>query len=418
MRTVSPSKASHFETVDLLRGLSIVAVVLIHVAVSTQTAHIPLLPKVPGWILFPFLWNGNNGVKVFFVVSGFLITITSIRRFGGLTGMQAGRFYRIRFARIAPLLLLVLALLSLLHAMHIPGFAINTRRITLLRAVIAALTFHINWLMAWRGYLPLGWDVLWSLSVEEMFYLFFPLACLLLLRLRHGLPIFIAVLLAFVVMGPFARTVWTPNLRWQLWSYLGAMDGIALGCLTALLTDHLQKHARLSRALLLSIQAVGAALMLLVVLWPHIPDLIAVLLPPYITGNPRPHFIDVIAHTGLDATILSLGTALVILSSALLAQRGALWSAPFRWCGRHSYEIYLTHEFVLVIGLSAFQLTHRRGNFTIWFGAILLATGGAGWLVARFFSEPLNRRLRGPDLRGPENLSAQSLPGAAVETIA
>ena len=45
------------------------------------------------------------------------------------------------------------------------------------RALVAALTFHINYLEATRGYLPGSWDILWSLSVEEAFYLFFPLIC-------------------------------------------------------------------------------------------------------------------------------------------------------------------------------------------------------------------------------------------------
>ena len=87
----------------------------------------------------------------------------------------AGKFYRIRFARIAPLLLLLLAVLSLLHLGNVQGFRIPAKTTTLPRALFAALTYHLNWLEALHGYLPGNWDVLWSLSVEEMFYLFFPL---------------------------------------------------------------------------------------------------------------------------------------------------------------------------------------------------------------------------------------------------
>jgi peptidoglycan/LPS O-acetylase OafA/YrhL len=108
------------------------------------------------------------------------------------------------------------------------------------RALIAALTFHINWLEAQRGYLPGSWDILWSLSVEEVFYLGFPLVC----RLAGGSfgrwvgrgNLLMVILLGFVVMGPFARTVLTRgNEVWREVSYLGGMDAIAMGCLTALI---------------------------------------------------------------------------------------------------------------------------------------------------------------------------------------
>ena len=118
---------------------------------------------------------------------------------------------------------------------HVTGYVISPKVSTLPRALLAALTFHLNYLEAARGWLPANWDVLWSLSVEEIFYLFFPLACLALLRFERGVYLFVALLVAFVVMGPFARTVWAWNDIWQEKSYLGGMDAIAMGCLTALL---------------------------------------------------------------------------------------------------------------------------------------------------------------------------------------
>ena len=84
-------------------------------------------------------------------------------------------FYQMRFARIAPLLLALLAILSALHFAHVRHFIVPQTTGGLGRALVAALTFHINVLEARRGYLPGNWDILWSLSVEEMFYLFFPL---------------------------------------------------------------------------------------------------------------------------------------------------------------------------------------------------------------------------------------------------
>jgi peptidoglycan/LPS O-acetylase OafA/YrhL len=376
-----PHSTPRFDTIDLLRGLSILAVVLLHSWLRFMFAGFDLSKNglMPHPLFNLIFRNGDNGVTIFFAVSGFLITFTSIKRFGSLAAMQAARFYRIRFARIAPLLLLILTILSVLHLAHVEGFVISHKQTTLPRALFAALTFHLNWLEGYTGYLPANWDVLWSLSVEEMFYLFFPIACLL-LRWKRGLLAFIALLLAFVAMGPFARTIWTGYAPiWQEKSYLGGMDAIALGCLTALLTQHLLKRARPHRALLIALEFLGASLMLLILYWPHWP------------------FMKFIGRTGLYGTILPLGACLIMLASVLLQQKGSVFTAPIRWFGRHSYEVYLTHEFLVVFGVQLHEKlapTHRTGPLWLWFLGILLLTAPLGWVVARCFSEPLNRRLR------------------------
>jgi peptidoglycan/LPS O-acetylase OafA/YrhL len=373
-----PAATLRFDGVDLLRGLSIIAVILLHGQIRLRGYSIPVQATMPAWLFRIIFWNGGNGVTVFFAISGFLITLTSLRRFGSLAGMRAKVFYRIRFARIAPLLLLLLAVLSLLDLIHANGFQIRPTCATLPRALLAALTFHINWLEAAHGYLPANWDVLWSLSIEEMFYLFFPLACLVLLKWRRGMPAFALLLLLFVGMGPFARTVWTTNKIWEGTSYVGGMSGIALGCLTALLTDTLQrtKQVWLTARLLLAIQIVGGALVLLIAIWPPL------------------HWVQFLGRTGTDDTVLALGTCLVILASVLRGREGRAWSGLIRWFGRHSYEIYLTHEFV-VVWVSALYARFRRGSPLLWIGAELALAAPLGALVARFYSEPMNRRLRG-----------------------
>src|SRR5260370_16214151 len=216
-----------FDGVDVLRGFSILSVVLLHTWIRMHFPGSPVNQVMRGRLAYFLLRNGDNGVTVFFAVSGFLITLTSMRRFGSLAQMQPAKFYRIRFARIAPLLLLLLAVLSLLHLGHVQGFRIAAKTTTLPRALFAALTFHLNWLEAVHGYLPGNWDVLWSLSVEEMFYLFFPPICILLLRLRRGTLLFVTLLLVFAAMGPFARTVWTTNLIWRACAGRGGLGGTA-----------------------------------------------------------------------------------------------------------------------------------------------------------------------------------------------
>jgi len=333
---------------------------------------------LPEWLFHILFWNGGNGVTVFFAISGFLITLTSLRRFGSLGNMRARTFYRIRFARIAPLLLLLLAVLSVLHLFAVDGFHINPARGTLPQALFAALTFQINWYEAVHGYLPANWDVMWSLSVEEMFYLFFPLLCLVLLRWKRGMPVFVLMLLALVAMGPFARTIWTTNPIWQGTSYLGGISLIAPGCLTALLADWLQraKPAWANVRLLMAVQITGALLMLLIVVW-----------PPW-------SWIHVLGRSGTDDTVLSLGTCLVMLGSVLRGHKGSAWTAPLQWFGRHSYEVYLTHEFV-VVWMTALYAKVHVGSALWWIAAEVALAAPLGWAVARWYSEPMNRRLRG-----------------------
>jgi peptidoglycan/LPS O-acetylase OafA/YrhL len=174
---VESEASPRFETVDLLRGLSILAVVLLHCRIRFFLSGVKLGSGLPHWLQHLLLLNGGNGVTIFFAISGFLITLTSVRRFGGLSRMRPGWFYRIRFARIAPLLLLVLAVLSLLHwgSLHWHAFdAWHVKKaVGLPKALFSALTFHLNWLEGKTGYLPANWDVMWSLSVEEMFCLLF-----------------------------------------------------------------------------------------------------------------------------------------------------------------------------------------------------------------------------------------------------
>jgi peptidoglycan/LPS O-acetylase OafA/YrhL len=178
---VLPTEGSHSWTrldgVDTLRGLAIFFVLMNYANMRLFLADIPYTKGLPAQLVSSLVWNGQNGVQMFFAVSGFLITSTSLRRWGSLSSVSVRDFYALRFARIAPLLLLLLALLSILHAVGLHDFIISAKTGGLGRALIAALTFHVNLLEARRGYLPGNWDILWSLSVEEMFYFFFPLIC-------------------------------------------------------------------------------------------------------------------------------------------------------------------------------------------------------------------------------------------------
>jgi peptidoglycan/LPS O-acetylase OafA/YrhL len=366
--------------VDLLRGLAILFVLLNHVNVRLFLARVPYTKGLGAQAIDSLFYNGQAGVQIFFAVSGFLITATSLRRWGSLSNVRARDFYALRFARIAPLFLALLVVLGILHFAHLKDYVVPASRGGFWRALFAALTFHINLSEAHWGWLPGSWDVLWSLSVEEMFYLFFPLLC------KLPAKIFVALLLMFVALGPVGRTVLSRgNEIWHEKSYLGSMDAIAMGCLTALLLSKVQisRRARLAGVI------VGAAILILV---------LCCSVPLYAWGHDR---------FGLTYSFLALGTCMIISAAAQSQWRSPRMLSPLVNLGQRSYEVYLTHMFVV---FTLFGIFVRAGKplaaVPVLFVAVILIAGLLGELVARFYSEPMNHLLRERWGDGPERLGA------------
>ncbi|HEX4003857.1 MAG TPA: acyltransferase [Candidatus Acidoferrales bacterium] len=370
----NPSRSwARLDGVDLLRGLAIFFVLMNHVNMRLMAAKVPYTEGMPRPLVNFLIWNAQYGVQMFFAVSGFLITSTALRRWGGLSRVSVRDFYLLRFASIAPLLLSLLAVLSVLHAANVRDFVIPATRGGLGRALFAALTFHVNVLEARHGYLPGNWDVLWSLSVEEMFYLFFPLACVLLARPK-GVPL-LTLLCTLIALGPFARTVLSHgNEVWQEYSYLGGMDAIAMGCLTAII---LARSPRFSRAVLRIAGAAGIAFLLFVLCFK---------MEAYAWG---------FARTGLNMSIVAIGTCLVIVVAAQTGWRAPRVFTPLLALGRRSYEIYLTHMFIVFALLHVFMAMGKpMAAVPFYFIATILFSALLGEIVARFFSEPMNRSIR------------------------
>lgn len=367
------SQSKRIDGIDLLRGVSIIAVVLTHINQRLPLEETSAGSWIPWFLSSAVLRSGYLGVVIFFVISGFLITSTSINRWGALGRLKALTFYSNRFARIAPPLLATLLVLSLLHICVVTGFVVDSERTSLGQAVFAALTFWINWLQAFMGGLPFGWSILWSLSIEEAFYLAFPIACIALKNTRH-----LAFLLSgLVVLAPFARTVLSENLSWRDHSYLSGMGGIALGCLTALWSSRF----RLGEKRALVAAWVGGSLLVFSFLGK------AIISKAGLTA------------VGLNVTLIEIATALLLLSSYESFRSGKSRMPrllqPLCWFGRNSYEVYLTH-LMLVIPLTGLIPDAKGNTFVVGAALVVLVglSGILGEIVARFFSEPLNRYLR------------------------
>ncbi|MGE7137085.1 acyltransferase family protein [Luteibacter sp. NPDC031894] len=354
--------------IDLLRGGSILLVVVHHLGLRLPLHKTDAALFLPVPFLKGLVYNGYEAVFVFFVVSGFLIARHTLERDGGLAAIDWRAFYARRVARIVPCLLALVAVLLACHALGIPNYVIERDGQSSWGATLSALTFTLNVYEGRTGWLPGGWDVLWSLSIEEVFYLAFPLLCLTVGRTRWLVP-----LLAVLVLSvPFTRAAIVDNEIWQEKAYLPGMGAIAAGVLAAVATTRwpaLASHARRRAAL----GIVGTAGLLLVMF----------------SGGWLWHAI----HDGYMLVLIGAASCLVLAApEGGRPWRGLGW---LRTMGRASYEIYLTHMFVVfsMVGLARLTSTDKAWGW-IWHVPAVAVSWGLGWLVARGFSAPANRRLR------------------------
>jgi len=364
-----------YDVIDVLRGLAILLVVIRHTHLRIPFDKADLMRFVPDPLINAIFISGNEGVIIFFVTSGFIITMTSLNRYSELGRINVKQFYLFRFARIAPCLIGLLIILTILHFAGVNGYVINSK-FDYFESLFSALTFHLNWLEGMKGYLPPSWDVLWSLSVEEVFYIAFPLVCLF----TRKKEVLYLVLFALIVIGPFYRLSLEGQKIWQSKAYFSNMDSIAVGCLFALLTHKQEISKTVTRVL----SALGALIVFFVLI------------------EKRGSFYPFLSEFSLFKTLLSVGVGMLLISAVRQQLKPLIQRllAPLIIYGRLSYEVYLTHIFVVLIGVNHFRKYGVELNYAFfWLIAILILSGILGHLVERYFSAPMNSMIRTKFLR-------------------
>lgn len=357
--------------IDLLRGLSILLVVLHHVGLRMPLKRTALAQVLPAELLRALNFNGYEAVFVFFVISGFLITRNVLQRDGALSRIDLRGFYVRRLSRIVPCLLALVIALSTLHLLGVHDYVIQRQGQSLPRAIIAALGLHLNWYEGMTGYLPGSWDVLWSLSIEEVFYLGFPLACLLARRTWILAP----MLAALAVSLPWTRAALASNEIWQEKAYLPGMAAIATGVLGALLAT---PWRRVPHAVAWLLCAAGAAGLYLVM----------------VEGAWLWHLM----HNGYMLVLTASALCLVLASHGMATWNNHRPLPGFAWLrswGRLSYEIYLTHMFVVFTLVRLHTSTGSDASLSfLWYLPLLPLCWLLGHMVERCLSTPAERWLR------------------------
>jgi peptidoglycan/LPS O-acetylase OafA/YrhL len=220
--SLSRSAALHrIPSLDGLRAVSILLVVGLHTLQRYGGTH----PLSSAWLV---LFNGGTGVFIFFEISGFLITTLLLKEDEKRGSVSLTGFYRRRAFRILPPLYLYIGVVLLL------GWA-GRLKVAPLDVTGSAFFFH-------NIYFSTTWSLehLWSISIEEQFYLVWPFILAWCLRTKGVPGRWRAALLpgAVVVLSPLATTLMRRSsvaaLRSASLNYI-CFGFIMFGCLVALL---------------------------------------------------------------------------------------------------------------------------------------------------------------------------------------
>lgn len=355
--------------VDLLRSFAILAVLATHLKFA-GLLNSTGIPRVD-FVWAQFAHHGGNGVEIFFTLSGYLIT-RSIARRGDLLKVSPSDFYSRRIARLLPLLLASVAIgLSLIvvsgGASEALKFCLQSRPLDWPLWVSIA-TLSVNWLRmvvsSDGSSYGLHWDILWSLAIEEQFYLGYPW----LLRLIGSKKRLTGALLFLVALGiavRWAGLAIAPDRPYlSLLNSFGCFDLIALGALAYLVEQRFSKplHNQFLRV------AMGGAGALM-------------------AGTA--YLIDFGQSAILGRTQLGLGVFLLLIAFSNFNPQNKFW-ALLTLPGKLSYGIYLLHGAILFVLWDTLKGMNPLIGCAIYWGV-----GTAiGWVSFTYFEEPLNKKIR------------------------
>jgi peptidoglycan/LPS O-acetylase OafA/YrhL len=279
-------------SLDGLRALSIMFVLLAHLSGTTNFVHTSV-----------FGLYGNFGVRVFFVISGFLITTLLLKERGKTGRISLKDFYIRRVFRIFPAAYAFILIMVVVYWASLSAANIAT-----------ALTYTSNYFHA--GSWVTGH--LWSLSVEEQFYVLWPLTLILFFQDR------VPIVLSVIASGPLFRYAF-----WRIWGYKGleypfpvVMDALAMGCLLAIAQPQIERYKRI-----------------LMSRWFAVVPIITIFMPLWSLYSNR-------FYQSVGLTFMHAGIALSV-DHSIRKKYSFLNARPVMWMGVLSYSLYLWQQVFL-----------------------------------------------------------------------
>ncbi|MEZ5179090.1 MAG: acyltransferase family protein [Acidimicrobiales bacterium] len=287
--------------------------------------------------------GGFIGVDVFFVLSGFLVTRLLVRDLDGHGSIRLRRFYARRFRRLLPAAAVVLVATAFVF----PYIATPLQSFDAKGAMRAASLYYSNWYFIQQATDYFAADVqgspvlhFWSLSVEEQFYVAWPLlfAGLTLLARRAGRR------RAAITQGAVALAM-VGSAAWALWLARTDLDRAYYG------TDT-RAYQLLAGALLALSPGLIEAVRSRVEAWSGVARRVPAVVQAVAIGT-----LLVLATSRVAMSPITRGMATTALTIALLVAmeasagvvRGALSTTPMVYLGRISYGTYLWHWLVILV---------------------------------------------------------------------
>ncbi len=288
------------------------------------------------------LWGGRLGVSLFFVLSGFLITWLLLSEQEKHGSISLKNFYLRRTLRIFPAYYAFLALIVLIEVLQGQPEVFDH--------LVPALLYYINYFSAINESHP-SFGHLWSLSVEEQFYLLWPFMFMVVIRFgrTHLIWFLIGAIVACLLWRCYAYMELGFSQSWMYRAFDTRFDNLAIGCLCAVLLRDANTRSIADRLL-------GSPWLLLV----SIGLLFASSYPAHAYG-----LFDTYDST-FAFSVENILLALIMVQSIGLYQQPYMhWlqSRLFVFIGSISYPMYLYHEVAAGGSHKVFGLLERSIGF-------------------------------------------------------
>ncbi len=336
----------YFKNLDSIRFIAALMVFLQH-AIRPAFDLLPFQHTFLHRVLWR-LCDGSTGVSIFFVLSGFLITYLLISEHELGKGVSIRDFYVRRVLRIWPLYFLVIAFSFAVYPMLRSFVGVNT---PLCSNVLYHLSFLSNFDVLHTektcgGNAAMSQSITWSVSIEEQFYLFWPLIFALLPR-----RLWLGSLVLVIAGSLFFRLLHHDDPHVLYFHTLSVLLDLGLG---GLMAYGIKTSAglrglfeRSGSAAHLSLFALAFCMMLSIDLFAQFP------------------------HGEAIGRLFTAGSFALLISAQALSRTDpplglGNWSFANRW-GRYTYAIYLLHPIVITLLDALMRVLHLpKNNLFAW----------------------------------------------------
>jgi peptidoglycan/LPS O-acetylase OafA/YrhL len=377
---ISTAPKTHFPSLGALRFFAASSIMMLHVPSFTTFFQSPVrsLPYEPFFIT-------GDGVTLFFVLSGFLVTLSLMRAQAKPSGVDLRRYYLRRFLRIFPQIFVVTLISLLVFPLDITG-------VNVLLTVISGANFA----RAFLPTTPIGH--FWSVSVEEQTFWILPQ---IMRRIPNLLKLMIGLLALRAVVVIIAATQPVESPIWRLLSYY-QFEGIAFGGIGAYLYYHQQRVVawvyRMDKPILL--------LMLLIIIF-----------------NSSKQFEPYVIAYFLYKCVMSAIFAVFILNittnpDTILRLENRFWNT----LGNLSYGMFAYHILVIYVVLQIYNpgdLATNLGSSLIFHLLVISLVTIVAWIAYYVVEKPfmrLSERLTSQTTSQPKAIAATEGVSTVPET--